>query len=282
LIIGKVERRKKMGISSFSLEGRVALVTGAGGVLGMGRGTALAFADAGADVVVTDLIAEAANWDLRGTAGEIRKLGRRSLAVQADLTKESEVASLVKKAVQEFGTIDILANVAGVPANAPLMEMTNEIWYKGIDINLSSVLHLCQSVGKVMMEHKRGSIINWSSSAAFTMGGLSIYGITKIGIMHMTGWVARELAPYNVRCNAIAPGIIKTDFGFIGVEGIREDGTPRTKMNYDALDKTIPLGRSGDASDVADVALFLASDASRYITGQTIRVDGGIAIGGRR
>ena len=98
--------------------------------------------------------------------------------------------------------------------------------------------------------------------------------------MHLTGWVARELAPYNIRCNGIAPGIIKTDFGYVGVEGIRKDGTPRTRMNYDALDKTIPLG-VGDGSDVADVALFLASDASRYITGQTIRVDGGLAIAGR-
>ena len=269
-----------MDLSKFSLKGRVALVTGAGGLLGMGRATALAFADAGADVAVTDLIVKAENWDLEDTAEEVCKLGRRSLAVKADLTKEIEITGLVKKVVQEFGTIDVLANVAGVPANAPLMEMTDQIWYKGIDTNLSSVLHLCQSVGKIMMDHKRGSIINWSSSAAFTMGGLSIYGITKIGIMHLTGWVARELAPHNIRCNAIAPGIIKTDFGYVGVEGIRKDGTPRTRMNYDALDKTIPLG-VGDGSDVADVALFLASDASRYITGQTIRVDGGLAIAGR-
>jgi 3-oxoacyl-[acyl-carrier protein] reductase len=270
-----------MDLSKFSLEGRVALVTGAGGLLGMGRGTAMAFADAGADVAVTDLITKAENWDLESTAEEIRKLGRRSLAIQADLTRESEIDDLVKKVVQEFGMIDILANVAGVPANAPLMEMTNEVWYKGMDTNLTSVLHLCQIVGKLMMEHKSGSIINWSSSAAFTMGGLSIYGITKIGIMHLTGWVARELAPYNIRCNAIAPGIIKTDFGYVGVEGIREEGTPRARMDYDAISKTIPLGRSGDASDVADVALFLASDASRYITGQTIRVDGGLAVAGR-
>lgn len=270
-----------MGLSKCSLEGRVALVTGAGGLLGMGRATALVFADAGADVVVSDLIVKADNWDLEDTANEIRKLGRRSLAVRADLTRESEVTGLVKKAMQEFGTIDILANVAGVPANAPLMEMTHEVWYKGIDTNLSSVLLLCQAVGKIMMEHKRGSIINWSSSAAFTMGSLSIYGITKIGIMHLTGWVARELAPFNIRCNAIAPGIIKTDFGYVGVEGIRDEGTPRARMDYDAISKTIPLGRSGNGSDVADVALFLASDMSRYITGQTIRVDGGIAIGGR-
>ena len=111
------------------------------------------------------------------------------------------------------------------------------------------------------------------------MGGLSIYGITKIGIMHLTGWVARELAPYNIRCNAIAPGVIRTDFGYVGVNGVRQETTPRRGMNYEDRAKTIPLG-IGVAADVADVALFLASDASRYITGQTIRVDGGIAIAG--
>jgi len=269
-----------MGLSSFSLEGRVALVTGAGGVMGMGRATALAFADARADVAVSDVIAKGENWDLEGTAEAVRKLGRRSLAIRADVSKEADIAALVKKVVQEFGRIDILANVAGIPADAPLMQMTREVWDKGLDVNLRSVLLLCQAVGKVMMEHKRGSIINWSSSAAFTMGGLSVYGISKIGIMHLTGWVARELGPYNVRCNAIAPGIIKTDFGYVGVNGVRQDSTPRRGMNYEERGKTIPLG-VGDADDVADVALFLASDASRYVTGQTIRVDGGIAIAGR-
>ena len=268
-----------MDLSKFSLEGRVAVVTGAGGVLGMGRATALAFAGAGADVAVSDLIVKAENWDLEGTASEVRKLGRRCVAIPADLTREGDVASLVEKVVREFGTIDILANVAGVPANAPLMEISRELWDKGLDVNLRSVLLCCQAVGKVMMEHRRGSIINWSSSAGLQMGSLSVYGIAKIGIIHMTGLVARELAPYNIRCNAIAPGIIRTDFGFVGVNGVRE-GTPRQGMNYEERGKTIPLG-VGDASDVADVALFLASDASRYVTGHTIPVDGGIAVSAR-
>lgn len=270
-----------MGLSQFSLEGKVALVTGAGGVLGMGRATALAFAGAGADVAVTDLLVTGENWDLDDTAGEVVKLGRHCQAIQADLTRESDVAGLVKKVTQEFGTIDILANVAGVPANAPLMEMTNEVWYKGFDTNLSSVLHLCQAAGKIMMEHRQGSIINWSSSAAFTMGSLSIYGITKIGIMHLTGWVARELAPYNIRCNAIAPGLIRTDFGHVGVQGVRQGDLPSLRTDHAERARTIPLGRYGESSEVADLALFLASDASRYITGQTIRIDGGIAVSGR-
>ncbi len=271
-----------MSLSQFSLEGRVALVTGAGGVLGMGKATALAFAEAGADVAVSDVVVKAENWDLEGTADEIRKLGRRSVSIRSDLAKEEEVTDLVKKTVREFGTIDILANVAGIPANAPLMGMTQEVWRKGLDTNLTSVLLLCQAVGKVMIEHRRGSIVNWSSSAAFTMGSLSIYGITKIGIMHLTGWVARELAPYNIRCNAIAPGLIRTDFGFVGVRGINtDDPPPSRRIDYAERAKTIPLGRYGESSEVADVALFLASDASRYITGQTIRVDGGIAVAGR-
>ena len=156
-----------MDLSKFSLEGRVALVTGAGGLVGMGRATALAFADAGADVAVTDLIVKAENWDLEGTAGEIRKLGRRALAIQADVSKESDVAGLVKKVAQEFGTIDVLANVAGIPVNPTLMDITPGIWHKGLDTNLTSVLLFCQAAGKIMMEHKRGSIINWSSSAAY-------------------------------------------------------------------------------------------------------------------
>ncbi len=267
-----------MSLSQFSLEGRVALVTGAGGVLGMGRATALAFAEAGADVAVTDLVVKAENWDLEGTAEAVRKLGRRSIAIKADVTKESEITELVKKVARDFGRIDVLANVAGVPAHAPLMQMTREVWNKGLETNLNSVLFFCQAVGKVMMEQKRGSIINWSSSAAFTMGNLSIYGITKIGIMHMTGWVARELAPYNVRCNAVAPGLIRTDFGAVGVQGVTGN-LPSQRTNFEERGKIIPLGRYGEASEVADLALFLASDASKYITGQTIRIDGGIAIG---
>lgn len=265
-----------MNLSKFSLEGRIAVVTGAGGVSGMGRATALAFAEAGADVVVSDLVLKAESWDLEGTAEEIRKLGCRSLAVQADVAKEDDIDSLFNKTLQEFGTVDVLANVAGIPVNPSLMETTREVWDKGLDINLRSVLLCCQKAGKIMMEHRRGSIINWSSSAAYQMGVLSIYGITKIGIRHLTGWVARELGPYNVRCNAVAPGLIGTDFGFVGVDGIREGDTPRNKPGFEDRISSIPLGRIGDAGDVADVALFLASDASRYLTGVTIPVGGGL------
>lgn len=268
-----------MDLSKFSLKDRVAIVTGAGGVLGMGRATARAFAEAGADVVVTDLITSADNWDLEGTAEEVRKLGRRSIAVRADVTSKTEVDNLVKQTAQEFGTIDILANVAGVPSNATFMEMTPELWEKGLDVNLTSVRLCCQAVGKVMMEQRRGSIINWSSSAAYQMGALSVYGIAKIGIRHLTGWVARDLGSFGVRCNAVAPGLIATDFGYIGVDGdVNDDGKPHPRAGGTDRINSIPLGRMGDAGDVADVAVFLASDASRYVTGVTIPVGGGLTM----
>ena len=209
----------------------------------------------------------------------MRKLGRRSLAVQADVTKEDQVNDLVGKTVKEFGTVDILANVAGVPSNAAFLEMTPELWERGLNINLTSVLLCCQAAGKVMKDQKRGSIINWSSSAAYQMGVLSVYGVAKIGIRHLTGWVARDLGPYNVRCNAVAPGLIATDFGFVGTDGsVNDDGRPHPRAGGEDRVNTIPLGRMGDASDVADVAIFLASDASRYVTGVTIPVGGGITM----
>jgi NAD(P)-dependent dehydrogenase (short-subunit alcohol dehydrogenase family) len=109
------------------------------------------------------------------------------------------------------------------------------------------------------------------------MGVLSVYGVAKIGIRHLTGWVARDLGPYNVRCNAVAPGLIATDFGFVGVDGsVNDDGRPHPRAGGEDRIDTIPLRRMGDATDVADVAVFLASDASRYITGVTIPVGGGL------
>ena len=273
-----------MGVPSLSLEGRVAIVTGAAGLRGMGRATALTFADAGADVAVCDLNVKGETYDLEGTAEEIRKLGRRSLAIQTDVTKESDVTSLVEKVVQEFGTIDILANVAGVSAHETLMDMTRDLWDKAMDVNLRSVLICCQAAGKIMIERKRGSIINWTSIGGMLIGSASAYGIAKAGLMVLTGWVARELAPYNIRVNAIAPGGVATDFGRHRIgrppwevspgRQARPEGTEQGRPQQSGA----PLGRSGEPGDIADVALFLASDASRYITGQTIVVDGGVML----
>ena len=269
-----------MGLSVFSLEGRVAIVTGAGGIRGIGRGTAVAFAEAGADVAVCDINVKGETFDLEGTAEEVRKVGRRSLAVQTDVTKESDVASLVKKVVKEFGTVDILANVAGISIHVPFLETTREQWDKAMDVNLRSQFICCQEVSKVMIEQKRGSIINWISLSAYKIGAAYVYGIAKIGATALTGWVARELAPYNIRVNGIAPGLVRTDLGPHGIHLVPRP-TPVNREDWQKeMGKRIPLGRLAEPEDIADVAVFLASDASRMITGQIIIADGGIMVGG--
>ena len=276
-----------MGAPSFSLEGRIAIVTGAAGVKGMGRATALTFAEAGADVAVCDIIVKEEDWDLEGTAEEIRKLGRRSLAVQADVTKESDVTSLVDKVVKEFGTIDIMANVAGASAHETLQNLTPDLWDKAMNVNLKSVYLCCQAVSKIMIERQSGNIINWASISGLMAAGASVYGIAKQGISVLTRWVAFELAPYNIRVNALAPGGVASDFGRhrIGrpLWEVSGSGQPRTA----GPQQTTPQPSTGlvgvsEPSDIANVALFLASDASRKITGQTIIVDGGTSLGVRR
>jgi NAD(P)-dependent dehydrogenase (short-subunit alcohol dehydrogenase family) len=268
-----------MDLSVLSLEGRVAIVTGAGGIRGIGRGIALSLAKAGAAVAVTDLIMKEKNWDLEGTAEEIRKLGQRSLAVQADVTKESDVANLVKKVEKEFGTIDILANIAGVIVHVPFLEATREQWDKSMDVNLRSQFICGQEVSKVMIKHKKGNIINCISLSAYKIGQAYVYGIAKLGATALTGWEARELGPYNIRVNGIAPGNVMTDLGSHGIMLAPRPTQDPTPANLEEMIKRmIPLGRVQKPDDIGDVAVFLASDASRMITGQIIIVDGGIMV----
>jgi NAD(P)-dependent dehydrogenase (short-subunit alcohol dehydrogenase family) len=265
-----------MSVPTLSLEGRVAIVTGAGGKRGIGRATAITFAQAGADVAVCDISVSGETFDLEGTAAEIRKLGRRALAVQADLTKDKDVDNLVAKVVKEFGTIDVLANNAGISIHVPFMETTREQYDKAMDANLRSEFICCQKVGKVMIEHKKGSIINWISLSAYKTGRAYVYGMAKIGATALTAWVARELAEYNIRVNGIAPGLVRTDLGPHGIHTVpRPTNRP---FSMDEMAKMIPLGKLAEPEDIADVALFLASDKSRMITGQVIIVDGGIMI----
>src|SRR3990172_5184054 len=223
-----------MGIPSLSLEGKTALVTGAASVRGLGRAIALTLAGGGADGAVCDLRGSGGDFDLEGTAAEIRKLGRRSLAVQADLTKEKDVASLFQKVVQEFGKLDILVNNAGLSAHHTLLQMPTDLWDKAIEVNLKAPFLCSQAAARIMVEQKSGVIVNIASISGLRIGSASVYGIAKAGVMVLTGWGA-------------------------GAGGA-------------------PLGRRGEAADIADVALFLASDAARYITGQTIVVDGGVMV----
>jgi 3-oxoacyl-[acyl-carrier protein] reductase len=272
-----------VSIPSLSLDGQVAIVTGAGGVRGIGRTIALTFAEAGADVAICDLHNKGESYDLEAVTDEIRRLGRRSLAIQADISKEAEVNSLVNRVVKELGTVDIMVNNAGISAHETILKMTTDLWDRAMDVNLKGTYLCCQAAGRVMAERKKGNIINISSIGGMRLGGASAYGIAKAGVIVLTGWVARELAQYNIRVNAIAPGGVTTDFGLHRIGrapwDIRAELGEPAAAPSESQKSQVPLGRSAEPEDMAYVALFLASELARYITGQTIVVDGGIMLG---
>jgi len=247
-----------MGTPNLSLEGQVAIVTGGG--TGIGWGIALEFAKAGADVVVASRRLAV----LEKISREVTALGKRSLAVQTDISRRTDVGNLVQRVMDEFGAIDILVNNAGVDSKFTLLETPEDEWDRVIDTNLKGYYLCCHAVGKRMVERRKGNIINIASEAAFRGG--SSYNISKAGVVNLTRGLARELASYNIRVNAIAPGWVRTEMS----KAVQND-----PVAYKEALAEIPLGRMAEPSDIASVALFLASDASRHITGDTILVDGG-------
>lgn len=247
----------------FSLQGKTALVTGAS--RGIGEAIARAYAAAGADVVLTARSAEA----LEAIAGKINADGGRAIAVPADLTDEEQIASTVARTVQEFGKIDILVNNAGGTAfMSPAIDTRRTGWHKNIALNLSSVFFLCQDVGRVMLEAGNGgSVINISSVAGIGPAPLlSPYAAAKHGVIGVTRTLAVEWGHAKIRVNAICPGWIKTDLN----KNLWEDETHA--QNWVSA---IPIQRWGETSDLTGCALWLASDAGAYITGQAIAIDGG-------
>jgi 3-oxoacyl-[acyl-carrier protein] reductase len=246
------------------LEGKKALVTG--GSKGIGRAIALSFAGAGADVAVCSQGSK--KGQLEGVAEEIQALGRRSLAIRADTGRKSDVEDMVGQVVNQFGEVDILVNNAGILIRSSLMELAEEDWDKLMNVDLKGYFLCSQAVGKRMIEQKKGNIINIATQFAFRAAQVEMgaYGVAKAGVVMMTRFLARELSAHGIRVNGIAPGITKTDF------------SRKTWSNPELLktiEDSLPLGRMGEADDMADAALFLASDASRYITGETILMDGG-------
>jgi 3-oxoacyl-[acyl-carrier protein] reductase len=254
-----------METQTFSLEGKVAIVTG--GKRGIGRGIALAFAKAGADVAICSRGVDDGSLD--AVAKEIEQLGRRSLAIKADVSKKSDVDQMVQSVIDEFGDIDILVNNAGVITwDQSLLEASEDDWEKIMGINLRGAFLCCQAVGKWMVERKKGIIINMSSVSAISVSpGAAVYCISKAGLWMLTRALAQELGVYNIRVNAIAPGWVKTDMNI----QFRRDPDAEKEIA-----RGIPLERLGVPEDIGRVALFLASDASDYITGQSIIIDGGI------
>jgi len=245
-----------MTLPDFTLNGKIAVVTGA--KRGIGRSIALTFAEAGADVAVCGRTLP----DLEKVADEIRALGRRALAVKTDVSVRAEVESLMDGVIQDLGTIDVLVNNAVIYARGPLVELAEEDWNGTVDVGLKGYYLCAQAAARVMMERRRGSIINMVSTAGIRpTGRQGAYSIIKAGCEMMAKLLAAELAEYNVRVNALAPTVVKTEL--TNVELFRGFMTQ------------LPLGRLTEVEELAAAALFLSSDAASYISGHTLIVDGG-------
>jgi len=248
---------------SLSLEGKTALVTG--GSRGIGRSIALILAEYGADVAITYASSvDAANK----VKEEIESKGRQAKAIQADAVDLSKAEDVISEITDDWEKLDILVNNAGITRDNLILRMSEEDWDQVIDTNLKSIFNYSKAVAKPMMRNRGGSIINISSVVGLSgNAGQSNYAASKAGIVGFTKSYAKELASRNIRANVVAPGYITTEM----TENLDE------KL-LEAIKADTPLGRPGDADEVSQVVAFLASDLSSYITGETIRVDGGMAM----
>jgi 3-oxoacyl-[acyl-carrier protein] reductase len=244
------------------LDGRIALVTGA--ARGIGQAIALKLASEGADLALCDVQAD---W-LAETAGKVAGLGRRAECIAVDVSKAAEVQAAVEKAEKVFGHIDILVNNAGITRDTFLVRMSEEDWDQVLDVNLKGAFLFIKAAARGMMKQRRGAIVNVASIIGLIgNAGQCNYAASKAGLMALTKSVARELASRGIRANAVAPGFIQT----------RMTDQLADELKKKMLD-AIPLGRFGQPEDVASVVLFLASDASSYVTGQVLTVCGGMVM----
>jgi len=249
-----------LNLKQFSLVDKVAIVTGAG--KGIGKAIALGLADAGANVVC----AARTLSDIELTASEIKKKGRKALAVPTDVRLSEQINNLINQTIAEFGSIDILVNNAGGAFKVSTIEMSENAWEATIRENLKSVFLCSQAAAKVMIARGGGSIINITSVTAFeAFPWNAAYGVAKAGIISLTKTMAVDLGAYNIRVNAIAPGFIATRLVS------QEVGAP------DSVER-IPQHRLGKPEDVVGGVIYLASDASLYVTGATIVIDGGATV----
>jgi len=246
------------------LEGKVALVTGA--AKGIGKASALALAEAGANIIL-GLKDKSSGEEV---IGQIKKIGRDGLPVQMDISKMHEIDEAVKEGLKHFQHIDILVNNAGIGAPNPAENVNEKDFDETINVNLKGTFFTAQAVGREMIKQRYGRIINVSSQAGFVaLETESVYCMTKAAIAHLTKCLALEWAKYNIAVNAVAPTFIETP----GTKKWLDDEKFR-----DAVIKRIPLGRIGDAMDVAGPVVFLASPEASMITGATLMIDGGWTI----
>jgi NAD(P)-dependent dehydrogenase (short-subunit alcohol dehydrogenase family) len=246
------------------LAGRVAAITG--GALGIGRATALRFAAEGASVVLGDVQVDAAE----GVVKEIVQAGGRALAVGVDVGDAGQVQAYVDRAVAEFGRLDVMFANAGIAHSAPFLDHPQAQWHRVLRVNLTGVFLCCQVAARHMAAQGGGRIIATASINGFRgVENLVGYNVAKAGVIELTKTMAVELAPYNIQVNAIAPAQIDTRL----TRGFSDDAKARRVAR-------IPMGRFGEADEVAAVAVFLASDDASYVTGHTLAVDGGYLAGG--
>ena len=240
------------------LEGKIALVTGGG--RGLGEAICRTLAREGAHIAVSDVNLA----DAERVAAAVRQMGRKGVAIKADVSLQTEVKAMVGKTIEALGTIDILVNNAGICHQSTVAEMSEEKWDKVLDVNLKGTFLCSREVMPTLKEKRSGKIVNLGSLAG-QVGGLVVganYSASKAGVICFTKALAKELAPFGINVNCIAPGVIDTEM---------TQAFPREEMA-----KTIPLRKLGEPQDVADAVLFLVSQESKYITGQTISVNGGI------
>jgi len=249
----------------FDLSGKVAIVTG--GNQGIGFGIAKGLASAGAMVVIANRRAA----EGQNAAESLKKEGLNAVAILTDVSRTSSVASLVSKVVSDFGKIDILVNNAAVIVRKPIEDFTEEEWDQIMNTNLRGLFLCCQLVGREMIKKKKGKIINISSVLSqIVQPGRSVYAVAKAGVSHLTRALALEWGKYNISVNAIGPGLTITPLNKKYFEENPED--------LKNIVASIPKGREAYPQDYAGAAIFLASDASDYMTGQTLLVDGGMTI----
>jgi len=273
-----------MTLSNFSLKGKKALVVGAR--RNMGKAFALGLAEAGADVAITDI--EIESGQLHKVRDEIEAMGCKSIALKTDISSKKEVKQLVSSVKEEFGTIDILMNVAVMYHHKSVLDLDEDSWERLTNVNLKGYWLTIQEVSPIMIKQKSGSIINLTSRGglkAHADKAMGNYAILKSGIAMMTRQYCRYLGPHNIRVNAIAPSLVEWE-EFPGQESRKKKRKTfkEEKKEVTETDKfeawltgpeNIPLGRVATFDEMANAAVFLASDASSYITGTILNVDGG-------
>ena len=272
-----------MSLSEFSLNGKKALVIGAR--RNMGKGFALGLAEAGADVAVTDVNIE--SGQLEKVSKQIQDMGRDSMCLKVDISSQDEVKTMVRQVEDKFGRIDILMNVAVMYHMNSVQNLDEESWDKLTDVNLKGYWLTIQEVAPLMKKQGSGSIINLTSRGglkAHADKAMGNYAIVKSGIAMMTRQYSRYLGPYNIRVNAIAPSLVEWE-EFPGQENKKsQEDRPSIQKEISEQEKfeawstgpqNIPLGRAATFNEMANAAVFLASDASSYVTGTILNVDGG-------